>query len=467
MTSMTASGTNMSNTSVESTVQNKPIFRELNADDQEPETTNIESACMNCFQTGSTQLLLTKIPFFKEVVLMSFKCDHCGFENNEIQSASEIQKQGCRIILNVSRMEDLNRRCVRSDYTALSIPELELEIPAQTQKGDVTTIEGILDRAIRGLTQDQDKRKVEHPDAAEMIEKYVARIVLLKNLEKTFTIVLEDISGNSFIENPSAPAVDLNCKTTHFNRTKKQDEVLCLYAPENDAKDEPKNKDSLGKHLLQPIEEGSWPLEELHNEVLQFQTLCSSCRSPCVTNMKITNIPHFKEVVIMATSCDVCGCKSNEVKSGGGIEEQGIRFEIQVHSNEDLSRDVLKSETCSLKIPELDCEVGPSALCGRFTTVEGILVAMKEQLEGDGIMFHDSSDDKSKQRLSDFIKKFSKIINLEVPATLILDDPAGNSYVQSLSDDDDADAKLIVSRYKRTFEQNEELGLNDIKTENY
>lgn len=26
----------------------KPIFRELNADDPEPETTEIESLCMNC-----------------------------------------------------------------------------------------------------------------------------------------------------------------------------------------------------------------------------------------------------------------------------------------------------------------------------------------------------------------------------------------------------------------------------------
>jgi zinc finger protein len=39
-----------------------------------------------------------------------------------------------------------------------------------------------------------------------------------------------------------------------------------------------------------------------------------------------------------------------------------------------------------------------------------------------------------------------------------LDDPCGNSYV---------DGALDVVRYERSFEQNEELGLNDIKTENY
>lgn len=51
--------------------------------------------------------------------------------------------------------------------------------------------------------------------------------------------------------------------------------------------------------------------------------------------------------------------------------------------------------------------------------------------------------------------------------TLILDDPAGNSYVQALTDDGSLDERLTIERYTRSFDQNEELGLNDIKTENY
>lgn len=44
----------------------------------------------------------------------------------------------------------------------------------------------------------------------------------------------------------------------------------------------------------------------------------------------------------MATSCDACGTKTNEVKSGGGIEPKGIRMEVDVRGREDFSRDVLK-----------------------------------------------------------------------------------------------------------------------------
>lgn len=44
----------------------------------------------------------------------------------------------------------------------------------------------------------------------------------------------------------------------------------------------------------------------------------------------------------MATNCDTCGEKTNEVKSGGGIQPQGMRIEVRATSKEDLSRDVLK-----------------------------------------------------------------------------------------------------------------------------
>lgn len=44
----------------------------------------------------------------------------------------------------------------------------------------------------------------------------------------------------------------------------------------------------------------------------------------------------------MATTCDKCGNRTNEVKSGGGIEPKGIRIEVDVNGREDHSRDVLK-----------------------------------------------------------------------------------------------------------------------------
>ncbi len=44
----------------------------------------------------------------------------------------------------------------------------------------------------------------------------------------------------------------------------------------------------------------------------------------------------------MSTSCDRCGYRDNEVKSGGAISEQGKRITLKVEDREDLSRDILK-----------------------------------------------------------------------------------------------------------------------------
>jgi zinc finger protein len=66
---------------------------------------------------------------------MSFDCEHCGFRNNELQSGSKIEDRGVKITLDVKEPRDLNRQIVKSDFTSLHIPELEFEIPAQSQKG--------------------------------------------------------------------------------------------------------------------------------------------------------------------------------------------------------------------------------------------------------------------------------------------------------------------------------------------
>lgn len=93
----------------------------------------------------------------------------------------------------------------------------------------------------------------------------------------------------------------------------------------------------------------------------------------------------------MATNCDACGHRTNEVKSGSGISDKGVKITLRVTDAIDLSRDVLKSETCSMSIPELDFEVGAGTLGGKFTTLEGLLGAMKEQIVGYNPLIHGDS----------------------------------------------------------------------------
>lgn len=168
----------------------------------------------------------------------------------------------------------------------------------------------------------------------------------------------------------------------------------------------------------------------------------------------------------MATLCETCGHRTNEVKSGGGIEPQGVRIEVTVTGKEDFIRDLLKSETCDMEIPELELEVGPAILGGRFTTVEGIITAMKDQLASSTAITGDSSDSETVNRMKEFVAQLGQILDGQRKVTLVLDDPAGNSYVQSLSDDS-SDDRLTITKYDRSYQQNEDLGLNDMKVEDY
>lgn len=54
---------------------------------------------------------------------------------------------------------------------------------------EVTTVEGIIDRSITGLEQDQDLRKKEYPELAAQIDGFIDKLKGLKELKEPFTIV--------------------------------------------------------------------------------------------------------------------------------------------------------------------------------------------------------------------------------------------------------------------------------------
>ncbi|KAJ3213521.1 hypothetical protein HDU67_002807 [Dinochytrium kinnereticum] len=430
---------------------NQRLFRDIDGDQ---EATVVESLCMNCEENGITRLLLTVIPHFREVIIMHFECPHCGFENNEIQSGSMIAEKGIRMKCVINNKEDLNRQVVKSESASVRFDELDFEIPAQTQRGVLSTVEGLIGKSIEGLSALQPQRKLINEDVYNKIEAVLDTLRGYLELQNVpFTVIIDDPAGNSYIENLQAPNKDPKLNYEVYVRTQEQEEALGLAPP--DAHDEEEKPEEAIDDSLQ-------------NEVHVFHGNCSRCNAPSDTRMHLLEIPHFKEVVIMATDCDMCGYKSNEVKAGGAISPQGKRIIVKMEDQDDLSRDILKSETCGLSIPELELELTPGTLGGRFTTVEGLLSQVHEELASRASPFSsgDSADEKRKETFQKFLGRLQKAIKLEVPYTLILDDPLGNSYLQNPNAPDE-DPNMKIEVYDRTFEQNEDLGLNDMVLEGY
>ncbi|CAI7988803.1 Zinc finger protein ZPR1 [Geodia barretti] len=205
----------------------KPFFGEItgeNVEDNGP--VEVESLCMDCERNGKTRLLLTKIPMFKEVVVSSFHCPHCGASNSSIQSGAAMEPKGVKYKFSVQHPEDLNRLIVKADTATVCVPELDFEIPPSTNEGSITTIESILLKAAVGLEKEQPVRKALNPDLAAKLDMFIQQLRDCVELKQKFTFVIDDPAGNSYVENKLAPMADPSLNVEHYSRSEQQDKQL-------------------------------------------------------------------------------------------------------------------------------------------------------------------------------------------------------------------------------------------------
>ena len=130
---------------------------------------------------------------------------------------------------------------------------------------------------------------------------------------------------------------------------------------------------SMDDQVERPKNENGEEIDDPNKEVMKFPTHCYSCSVEGEANMCIASIPFFKEIIIMAFSCDACGYRNTEIKHGGGISEKATRIVFKIEKEADLNRDIFKSDSAIVAIPEVDFAMAPGSLGGMYTTVEGIL----------------------------------------------------------------------------------------------
>ena len=494
--------------------------------------------CPNCSGgKAHTILLPTSIPMFREIYIMTLTCPDCNFKNSQVNFGGEIQRKGVKITLSLASPWDLNRQLVKSDSATLGIPALSFEIPPGTQRGTVSTIEGMMMTAARNLEALQSerlrlgdmnnfyrcrtvirqmKRLAGHPDEddeedIDEDEDADADADGMVKVHYPFDIILNDPAGNSFIENPHAPAKDVNTKEEYYIRTPTQDLSLGLQP----------SKEALESGEIEiddenPTHENAVHEKDMHSitidepkaigrlgrdEAIKFPTDCPSCYKHAETAMCVTDIPHFKEIIIMSLHCEKCGFRSNEIKASGAIPMLGTKIILKVGTSDDLSREVLKSDTAGIEVPELELELNEGGLDGFYTTVEGLLGKIHDRLTranpfgtGDSATMQHTTNDggefskpsPSSMRYMEFLDKLESMKEgNSFPFTLVISDPLSNSFIGPLpgvalqlakqaakegSNECHAhyvDPGMEIEEYERTFDQNESLGLNDMQTENY
>ena len=154
----------------------------------------------------------------------------------------------------------------------------------------------------------------------------------------------------------------------------------------------------------------------------------------------------------------------------------------------DLDRQVVKSETCTINIPEIELTI-PAAR-GQLTTVEGIIKDVVHDLSMDQALRR-IQDEATYTKIQVIIDKLKKIVGDDdgddsdtvgqagevkaskpsqidapfPPFTIKLDDPTGNSFIEFVGSI--SDPKWNMRTYHRSKEQNIELGLisSDVETD--
>ncbi|KAG8943241.1 nucleolar zinc-finger protein [Tulasnella sp. 408] len=382
-------------------------------------------------------------------------CMRCGEELIEpdesegIDGVLVVTEQGTLYTAKILNRGDLNRQVVKSSYATIIIPEFELTIPPK--RGQLTTVEGLVRDVIGDLSVDQPLRRIHDEPTYEKIE------ALLKKLHdslgddeegepvthgpdgqqlpddapipKSFTVKVDDPAGNSWIEFIGSMA-DPKWSLKTYDRSRDQDVLLGLVAPDDVEEGKTEKVRTIGEDEARKIEAGEQVDEDdEHGEV--------------------------------------CGYRDNEIKSGSAISEKGKKITLKVEDTEDLARDILKSENCGLEIPEIQLVLQPGTLGGRFTTLEGLLTQVYDELSEKAFARGDAAEAKEERTtFEEFLGKLKQVMKVEIPFTVILDDPLANSYLQNIYAPD-PDPNMTTELYDRTWEQNEELGLNDMKVEGY
>eukprot|EP00210_Caulerpa_lentillifera_P006302 g6020.t1 len=442
----------------------------LSPDDNEVDAPiQVESLCMSCSKNGTTTILRTNIPHFRDVLIMAFECLHCGLRNNELQPISTCEDKGILLKLAVPlrRLDVLSRQIVKSDHAVITIPELEFEIPALGRKGCLTTVEGILNQAITDLLDQQIERRKLDPMLADKIDEFCKRLETCAKSEVEFTLQLDDPSGNSFIESPY-PSIqdDTLLDRQLYIRSNEQNESLGILT-QTEGPSVHHSHDSRGLTL------GHSSIEEIGGdafvskysapeEVMVFPGSCLICHKSTETRMYPTKIPFFKEVIIMSNACESCGYKNSEIRPGGGVSPLGKSVRLRVTGVADLNRDVIKSESAGIEIPELMLSI--SSGTALISTVEGLIRRIITDLQST-LSFHlgDSAPEGDKEKYETFFASLERLLECEQSWNLVLRDPLANSIIMPLGDSIEDDQGLMIEEYERSKEEDEQFGIDTLK----
>lgn len=153
---------------------------------------------------------------------------------------------------------------------------------------------------------------------------------------------------------------------------------------------------------------------------------CPSCGQEISYIYDTENIPYFSDILLISAVCPNCGFKITDTMVLNDHEPSS--WEMKVTLPEDLDARVVRSCQGEIDIPEFGINIYPGPACEGFVSnIEGILMRAE-----DGIRRAlPSCEGEEIARAEFLINEIEKARKSEVPFTVIISDPTGNSGIVS------------------------------------
>jgi len=137
------------------------------------------------------------------------------------------------------------------------------------------------------------------------------------------------------------------------------------------------------------------------------------------------DIPYFGEALQTTVLCEACGFRHADVL----LTKQGdpTRHSLTVRGSGDLDARVVRSSSCTVRVPELGAIMEPGPRSEAFiSNAEGVLHKFRDILE---FLGRNASTKARRDEAARSLRSLNRMIEGAEPFTLVLEDPFGNSGI--------------------------------------
>jgi zinc finger protein len=140
------------------------------------------------------------------------------------------------------------------------------------------------------------------------------------------------------------------------------------------------------------------------------------------------SVPHFGDALESTLCCGACGFRHADFMILG--QKEPVRLTFHAKDERALHVRVIRSNSGTVRIPEIGFTAEPSQISESYVSnVEGVLERAKDILLT--ALDWNKDDPQKVGLLGHYLQTWERMVRAELPFTLIIDDPFGNSAIVS------------------------------------